>query len=334
MFSNKLHGSIIVTYRCDAVCNVCNCYNNPSNTKDEISLDIIKKLPEMSVANITGGEPFIREDLEQIVEELYKKSERIIISTNGSYPDKILDLCKKFPQLGIRISLEGMEENNDKIKGLPGNWQQGYDTIMELLETGHKDVGFAITLQDENYKDLMPLYELSDKHSLEFSTCAVHNSFYFGKLDNKIEKKHEIAEELEKLINELLKSKSPKKWVRAYFNHGLINYIYEQHRLLPCGMANHGFVLDPHGMVLSCTGSAKERPMGDLNEKEWEKIWKSQKARKERDDVKCCTSNCWMMDCVVPTVKRRIWVPLFWILVHKIKGGYKLSENKFIKDEL
>lgn len=41
--------------------------------EDEITLDVIKKLPEMAFTNITGGEPFIRKDIPEIVRELYKK---------------------------------------------------------------------------------------------------------------------------------------------------------------------------------------------------------------------------------------------------------------------
>ena len=39
------------------------------------------------------------------------------------------------------------------------------------------------------------------------------------------------GKEFEKLVNKLLESNSPKKWFRAYFNHGLINYIFGQKRL-------------------------------------------------------------------------------------------------------
>ena len=62
----------------------------------------------MYFTNITGGEPFIRTDLKDIVRELYKKSDRIVISTNGFFTDRIVDLCKEFPQIGIRISIEGL----------------------------------------------------------------------------------------------------------------------------------------------------------------------------------------------------------------------------------
>ena len=80
----KLNGTVIVTYRCNARCSMCNRYKAPSKPEEEISIETIKKLPKMYFTNITGGEPFIRTDLKDIVRELYKKSDRIVISTNGS----------------------------------------------------------------------------------------------------------------------------------------------------------------------------------------------------------------------------------------------------------
>ena len=51
---------------------------------------------------------------------------------------------------------------------------------------GHKDVGFGMTVQDLNAKDLVPLYELSNELNMEFATATLHNSFYFRKTDNHI----------------------------------------------------------------------------------------------------------------------------------------------------
>ena len=67
--------------------------------EEEITIETIKKLPPMYFTNITGGEPFIRTDLKDIVRELYKKSDRIVISTNGFFTDRIVDLCKEFPNI-------------------------------------------------------------------------------------------------------------------------------------------------------------------------------------------------------------------------------------------
>lgn len=85
---------------------------------------------------------------------------------------------------------------------------------------------------------------------MEFATASLHNSFYFVEAKNIIKDRPMVAKNFENLVNELLKSNSPKKWFRAYFNHGLINYIYGQKRLLPCDMSFDTFFIDPYGVTL------------------------------------------------------------------------------------
>lgn len=255
MSEKKLNGTVIVTYRCNARCSMCNRYKAPSKPDEEISIETIKKLPKMYFTNITGGEPFIRTDLKDIVRELYKKSDRIVISTNGFFTDRIVDLAKEFPQIGIRISIEGLEKTNNEIRGLENGFQRGYGTLKKLREMGMKDVGFGMTVQDKNAPDLVPLYELSNEMGMEFATASLHNSFYFVEAKNIINDRPMVAKNFENLVNELLKSNSPKKWFRAYFNHGLINYIYGQKRLLPCDMSFDTFFIDPYGDVMPCNGT-------------------------------------------------------------------------------
>ena len=220
--AKKLNGTVIVTYRCNAKCTMCNRYKVPSRPEEEISIETIRKLPEMYFTNITGGEPFIREDLKEIVRELYKKSERIVISTNGFFTDRIVDLCREFPQIGIRISIEGLEQTNNEIRGLEDGFRRGYTTLQTLVEMGMKDVGFGMTVQDKNAPDLVALYNISDELGMEFATASLHNSFYFVESNNIIHDRIMVAQHFEDLVNRLLASSSPKKWFRAYFNHGLI----------------------------------------------------------------------------------------------------------------
>ena len=51
----KLNGTVIVTYRCNARCNMCSRYKEPSRPEEEISLETIRKLPKMYFTNITVG---------------------------------------------------------------------------------------------------------------------------------------------------------------------------------------------------------------------------------------------------------------------------------------
>ena len=334
--SKKLNGTVIVTYRCNARCNMCNRYKVPSKAEEEISVETIRKLPKMYFTNITGGEPFIRTDLMDIVRELYKKSDRIVISTNGFFTDRIVDLCKEFPQVGIRISIEGLEETNNAIRGLENGYQRGYETLKTLREMGMTDVGFGMTVQDMNAKDLVPLYKISDEMGMEFATASLHNSFYFVEGRNIIHDRPMVAAHFEELVNELLSSRSPKKWFRAYFNHGLINYIYGQKRLLKCDMSFDTFFIDPYGDVMPCNGTKDKEVMGNLNDQTWDEVWNSEAAEAVRAKVRCCDRQCGMIGSVSPAMHKYIWVPAWWVVRHKLKfwtkKKYSMYENKVVRD--
>ena len=335
--SKKLNGTVIVTYRCNAKCTMCNRYKVPSKPEEEISLETIRKLPEMYFTNITGGEPFMREDLKDVVRELYKKSDRIVISTNGFYTDRIVDLCKEFPQIGIRISIEGLEQTNNEIRGLDDGFNRGYTTLKTLVDMGMKDVGFGMTVQDKNAPDLVSLYNISDELGMEFATASLHNSFYFVESNNIIHDRLMVAQNFEDLINRLLESNSPKKWFRAYFNHGLINYIFSQKRLLPCDMSFDTFFIDPFGDVMPCNGTKEKEVMGNLKEQSWDELWNSEAAETVRKKVRCCDRNCWMIGSVSPAMHKYIWVPALWVIKHKFlyffkKKKYSMYENKIVRD--
>ncbi|MHA1386555.1 MAG: radical SAM/SPASM domain-containing protein [Candidatus Helarchaeota archaeon] len=314
----KLHGSIIVTYRCNAHCNMCEVWRHPTATSEEIGLDVIEKLPEMFFCNVTGGEPFVREDLVDIIGILRKKAKRVVISTNGYFTDKIISLSKKFPDIGIRVSLEGLPKTNDIIRKIPDGFDRSLRTLLKLRAMGLKDIGFAITVQDMNFRDLVPLYNLARALGYEFATATLHNSHYFYKWDNTINNKEQVCEAIEELIKLLIISKRPKDWFRAYFNYGLINYIQGKKRLLPCEMGKNGFFLDPWGDVLPCNGMEKKQSMGNLKIQKWNEIWNSKRAEEIRQIVKNCTKNCWMIGSAAPAIWGHPFKPTKWVLKRKL----------------
>ena len=246
-------------------------------------------------------------------------------------------MCKEFPEVGIRISIEGLEKTNNQIRGLDDGFNRGYNTLKMLVSMGMKDVGFGMTVQDVNAKDLLPLYQLSNELNMEFATASLHNSFYFVEAKNIIKNRPMVAKEFEKLINVLLASRSPKKWFRAYFNHGLINYIYGQKRLLPCDMAFDTFFIDPYGDVMPCNGTRDKEVMGNLNESAtWNELWNSSQANAIRSKVKNCSRQCWMIGSVSPAMHKYIWIPAWWVIKHKIRfwtrKKYSIYENKVVRD--
>lgn len=322
----KLHGSIIVTYRCNARCNMCNVWQHPTTPSQEIGIEVIKKLPRMFFVNITGGEPFLRQDLPEIVAELRNRSRRVVISTNGYFTERIARLCKRYPDLGIRISIEGLKEANDSIRGMPGGYERTQDTLKKLQEMGLKDIGFAMTVQDINRSDLAVLYKMASDMDYEFATAAVHNSHYFHKLDNQIKDKKAVIGDLRKLITLLLGSKKIKEWFRAYFNYGLINFIEGNQRLLPCEMGQSGFFVDPYGDVLACNGMDEKISMGSLKEKTWDEIWHSRQAQVTRNAVRDCKKNCWMIGSAAPAMLHHPIKPILWVLKNKLKNVIARSE--------
>ena len=178
--------SIILTYRCPMKCKMCNIWQNPTDKKEEITADDLKTLPRLKFINLTGGEPFIREDLPEIVEECYKHTSRIVISTSGWYEDRVIALAKRFPSIGIRISIEGLSAKNDELRGREGGFDKGLRTLLTLKEMGLKDIGFGCTVSNHNSGDMLSLYKLSCELGMEFATAAFHNSYYFHKDDNVI----------------------------------------------------------------------------------------------------------------------------------------------------
>ena len=308
-------GSIIVTYRCNAKCNMCNTWQNPTKTDKEIGASVYEKLPFMKTVNVSGGEPFLREDLDEIVSILKRKTKRLVISSNGFFTEKILKLFEKHRDIGIRISIEGLSKANDELRGMKDGFDKGIRTLIELHDLGVKDIGFGITVSDRNAKDLIELYRLAKMMDLEFATAAIHNSFYFHKFDNKFEHPEAAIEEFKKLINDLLKSYKIKDWFRAYFNYGLINYIKGNPRLIPCEMGHDSFFLDPSGEVLPC--NVMEKSMGNLKKRAFEDVWCSKEAESIRYDVRCCQKNCWMVGSVSQQMKKHFWAPMLWILKAK-----------------
>lgn len=327
-----MDGSIIVTYRCPMRCKMCNIWANPTKKEEEFSPELLKKLPRMHSVNITGGEPFVRDDIEEIVKILMTKTDRIVFSTSGFFSDRIIALAQKYPKLGFRISIEGLSCKNDELRGRTGGFDKGLKTLLELRRMGVKDIGFGITVSNNNSGDMLDLYELNKNLGMQFATASFHNSFYFHKYDNTITNVDEVCSNFDELVQRLMKENNPKSWFRAFFNLGLINYIQGNKRILPCEAGSENFFLDPYGNILPCNGMEDNfwfDSMGNLNNQSFEEIWNGPKAREVRDKVAHCPKNCWMIGSVSPVMHKYIWKVVPWVVKNKIKiiGGGRVNTS-------
>lgn len=319
-----MEGIVVVTYRCNARCHMCNTWQFPTQAEDEIKASDLVSLPKMKFCNITGGEPFLRADLADIVKVVRSKADRVVISTNGYFTDQMVALAKlKLPNVGFRISIEGLPAANDQLRGLKDGFDHGIRSLLQLKELGVKDLGFGITVSDRNAKDLLELYTLAKPLGLEFATAILHNGYYFHKADNVITQKELVIGEFNKLIRELFKSRKLKDWYRAYFNYGITNYVKGNQRLMPCEMGRETFLVDPVGDIKPC--NVVDVTMGNIKKNTFDEIWNSEAAKKARAAAKNCGKNCWMVGSVSPAMKKDLLTPTLWIL--KNRGNYLRSGN-------
>jgi len=228
--------------------------------------------------------------------------------------DRIVEFYKKQKnkEVGIRISLEGLPQTSEALRGIPGGFDNSFRILLELKAVGIKDLGIGITVSDKNAKDLLPLFNLARAMDIEFAIAVVHNSFYFHTFSNEIVDKDMVAGEFRKLIRAYLDTWKIKNWFRAYMATGIINRIYEKPRPLPCAMGTDSFFLDPYGKIYPC--NVMEEAMGNIKRKSFEEIWNSQQAEKVRQKVANCKENCWMIGSVSHVIRKKIWIPIWWIL--------------------
>jgi Fe-coproporphyrin III synthase len=314
-----MDGILAVTYRCNTRCTMCYTWKYPSAREREIGPEHLSSFPEVVRLNITGGEPFIKEDLSEILDVVKKKAKRVVISSNGLLTGKTLEVMSRHRDVGVRLSFDGIGETHDRIRGVKGIHAKALDTLKGLKELGIKDLGIAVTISDDNARDLVPLFRLADEHGVELATAILHNAYYFHKQDNEIHDRALVEAEIKKLMGEYLCSSRPKNWFRAYFTQGIIDHIYGRERILKCTMARDSFFIDPYGDVRPC--NVMDHPFGNIKEKSFQDIWRSREVEEARRKVDLCRGNCWMIGSVGHLMRRHPWKPLAWIIRNKWGHG-------------
>ena len=160
-----------VSYKCNSRCKTCNVYERESN---DLTVEEWKKVftglrRSLFWATISGGEPFLRADLKEIVRSLYDicKPSIINIPTNGILSDKIVydvtaiaAYCKK-SQIVINVSIDDIGEKHDLIRGISGNYQKVCETFKRLkgLGASNLSVGIHTVISKYNVKDVSTIYE-------------------------------------------------------------------------------------------------------------------------------------------------------------------------------
>ncbi len=176
LWKNKpIHLTFFVTGRCNLRCSYCFYLSKEKNdTSPELSIDEIERLSssmkKLLWLAFSGGEIFLRDDIVEITVAFYERNRPSIIlfSTNGLLTDiiekrteSILKYCKRSTVV-VKLSLDGLEELNDKIRG-KGCFKKTIETYNRLRrfieEYPNFELGINTVFCKENQNNMNELIE-------------------------------------------------------------------------------------------------------------------------------------------------------------------------------
>lgn len=180
MLKDKLHSLPLsapvnvtweITKRCNLNCRHCLSRDRMFDCSDDMTLseakDFIDQILEADVfqINIGGGEPFIREDIWDILDYCHKNMMVTCVSTNGSMIDKVTaQKLATMPYNYLQVSLDGADEKtNDAIRG-EGTFRYAMDAIENLTQAGFKNLSINTVVTRINFHQLPALYLLSKEY--------------------------------------------------------------------------------------------------------------------------------------------------------------------------
>jgi len=162
-----------VTDRCTAACRHC-LRGAGEDDPDELTLEEIGKISS-SMGKLlfllpTGGEPFLRDDLPEIV-ATFRENNRVLnvgIPSNGSLTEKVIRSTERILQIcpgldfAVDISIDGLGEAHDRIRGVEGLFEKAVWTLKELIKLRKSfknlNVNAAVCVSRHNQDDLAAIY--------------------------------------------------------------------------------------------------------------------------------------------------------------------------------
>lgn len=326
-----------LTHRCNLKCLMCEHwsiqFDDPRSVKREMTLEKIAELADSplfsdveSVA-VTGGEPWLRADIEDILRVLSEKLPKasIIVLTNfwntGHLERRLANLRARGIKLKLGSSLDGLESTHDEIRGQPGAFA-GLVKTVRTLRARFPEIafGFTLTIQPRNAHEVYAVYrfvtgELGASLGAQWviERPGVPPPAWTVELKERalagirgivvdLARKHDAldrlgdARENRWLWSELLYWRYLERYGRAPERFGF----FER-----CLAGERHFMVGPEGEVFFCPVN-KERTVGNINAAAPEAIWSSSEAQAERRFVAEKKCSCWLRCTATPALDRLI----------------------------
>lgn len=315
--------TIAITYQCNSRCQMCSIWQ--TSDPASLPLDFFDNLsPNLKYINISGGEPFLSPNLPEIISRVKKACPRaqIIISSNGYASDLICrqmsEILKIDPQVGVRVSLDGIGETHNQVRGYADFFARVMATINRLQAMNVENLGFSFTIMDSNIDDLAKVYDLSREKNIQLALALVQNSeIYFHKSTNRLASVERIASALDYIIRKELAGWNLKRWLRAYYDYGLKYNLLTGRRLMPSGAAFDSLFIDPSGDIYP--SNLIDLKIGNLKDGALDKIWASPMADKVRERIiKQKITESWIICTIRGEMKKRLPQVAWWIIKNKL----------------
>ncbi len=310
--------TFFVTHRCNLNCS--HCFVNKENVADAKELTvgeidtISRKMGKINYVTITGGEPFLRKDIVDIVKVLNRnlKPSLITILTNGYMGDIVADRVNEILEdcggrdILVKTSIDGPAEIHDKMRLKPGSFNEACRTFMKLkgLKRIYRNLSLGIitTYTNRNKNCIERLYSevISDLAPDQYGLILERPN-----RANELNEKIDINDYIEVFKRVNMKSLSLTKGLFRKFRLAYkmrmadkLKKLYSTKRYpMKCFAGVLNAVISPEGDVFAC--EQLNSKLGSLREDyNWKKIWHSSEARAVRRLIKkkgCfCTNECYM----------------------------------------
>ncbi len=316
------HIVLFVTNKCNMECDHCFLVESGelNNIKRDqiLSLENVRKLansnPKLLALSITGGEPFLRKDLSEIIQEFVRSGylKSINMVTNGYQTYRIVSCLEKIlkenPGINIflSISLDGDNKTHNKIRKNNIAYSNAINTIKKLTKISKKNkklsVGVNSTYIGSNYHSILELYKELKNIDLNYVSLNLVRGTTWQSRPKGIDLKQ--YEYLCGLKDELINSKSKQS---SLMNSIMISKgklmtkiiaetFHKDQSISNCFAGSLFGVIKDNGDVFACEQLSTS--LGNLSDVDYDlsKIWFSQKAQKQRCSInnhEChCTYEC------------------------------------------
>ena len=332
-----------ITYSCNARCVMCDIWKINKDDRKKINHEITiqqlinffeknkKRLRKLKNIGITGGEPSLKAGLIELIQYLRQSypHTRIGIQTHGLTPKTILpwvaEIYKAYPNIGLAVSLDGMEAGHEKMRGISKAFDKSLETIKGAQEIGVKEITCGLTITKWNIDEVLEVSKLCEVLNCEFSAFLAEEGDYFDNLGNVAtsftdKEKNKIAKILENFQ------------YHYYMDNTRLQLLGKRKREINCYSGQTSFVLDAYGELKPCL--ILNESFGNVKLSTLDEILSSEETLRKQHDLKKC-KKCFLQ-CEVGTSLLSDFTDLTkWFIFHCddqlgfLKTYFKKYNKKF-----